>query len=408
MASYKREWIDNMFSEISQCSISISKTITQKEWKKLYKEMLPLAKKLDLGYLRKFNFEGVEGYCISRAAEVINEEGIFCPTQEPKLKLEGVYSQRSIISQSYIDTNLREEWCEKDIGSAFLGYAYSDHSLSTIMLGEEIEDTAYTESILALAFYMEAKLPEKIFVYGNFQYEYAVKAVNKINEFLKKPIRLPLICRPKDLMLQTKETNFSDKKQFEFFYKTYMGKTDAEYWELLHDNFSDEIINTVIKSNGNEEENHNPQKFISNDVKADKSTDSNDENTELQYDIELSVQLFNFKKGNSINPDLLKDIITVLHNVEPAKQQKGFSLLSQHTPLEQISGLARHAKSLLLLDDDWKHIIHNFKTNNNSLERYYPLFMVSCDTYGTLSNIVRALIVNDTLYSYCISIQKGK
>ena len=390
MSTYKHEWIDKMFPEVSSCSISISKTITQKEWKKIYKEILSLAKKLDLCYLRKFNFDGVEGNCISRAAEVTEEVGIFYPTKETRLKLEGIYSQRTIINQSYIGTKLMDEWSEQDKGSAFLGYAYSDHTLSTIILGDEIENETYIISILAIAFYMEARLPEKIFVYGNFPYEYAVNAVKKVNQVIKTPIQLPLICRAKDLMEKTQQTNFSEKEKCKFFRDTYIGKYDEEYWNLLHENFPDEIIPDSINNIATQ-----------NETTAQKADKDN-----IQYDIELSVQLFNFKKGNTINPDILKDIITVLNNVEPAKKQNGFTILSKYTPLEQVKRLAWHANSLLLLDTDWKHIINCFKTRKNALERYYPLFMVSCDTYGTLSNIVRALIVNDTLYKHCAKIQK--
>ena len=131
---------------------------------------------------------------------------------------------------------------------------------------------------------------------------------------------------------------------------------------------------------------------------------------ENQYDVELTTQLFNYKKGNSINPDLLKDIIAILNNIESAKEQNGYKLLSEKPPLEQIKRIAFHLANnnyfCALLDTDWKHIIHIFKTKKNALERYYSLFMVKCDPYEITSNIIRALMVNDDLYKYCVAKQK--
>lgn len=56
----KYNWHENLFPTTACCSISISKTITQKEWKKVYEEMLSLAKVLDLCTVKDFNYHGVK------------------------------------------------------------------------------------------------------------------------------------------------------------------------------------------------------------------------------------------------------------------------------------------------------------------------------------------------------------
>lgn len=410
--TYKKEWMHSLFYEVAHCSVSISKTITQKEWKKIYREIRTLTKKLDFSYLREFNFEGVKGQCISRADEAYQEFlGAILDPEYPVLKIEGLYSQRLLFGHSYIDKKLRKNWCEQKEGDAFLGYAHSDESLSIIMLGDELQNTTYIINVLAIAFFIEARLQEKAFVYGPFPYEYAVEAVNKINKYLKEPIGLPTVCRANDLMTLTQKTHFSEKEKCEFFYKTYMGKYDEECWKILHENFTDEIINEFYTkhtaANSDDENIPDIQEDISDDEKEIESKQDENEN---QYDIELSTQLCNYKKGNSINPDLLKDIIKILEDLAPAKEQDGYKKLSEDCPLDQLRKIAYHLVrndyTFALLDKDWKHIIHCFKTKKNALERYYPLFTVRCDPYEITSNIICALMVNDALYNYCVSQQK--
>ncbi|MBO4629310.1 MAG: hypothetical protein J5687_05095 [Treponema sp.] len=401
--NHKNEWMYSLFTEVADCSISISKSITQKEWKTIYKEVLALAKKLDFCYVKHFNYDGVKGQCLARSVEVSED---YYGTISPKLKLEGIYSQRVAVVPFSISKRLKKDSCEQETGSAFLGYAYDDYSLASEISGYELENQTYIRNILAIAFFIESMLPEKIFVNGSFPYEYVIEAVNTINQYLKKPIGLPLVCRAKDLVQQIQQTNFSDKEKFELFCKTYMGKLDEECWKVLYDSFPSDIIQKNLKNskNENDEETQESHKKISED--EDKKIETDEDNIDEHYDIEWTTQLFDFKKGDSIDPDLLENILTVLNNIEPAKKQKGYEGLSQNSPIDQIRKLAAYKNGLALLDTDWKHIIYCFKTKKNALERYYPLFMVSCDSYELTSNITRALMVNDALYKYCTSIYK--
>ena len=405
---HKNEWMYSMFTEVADCSISISKTITQKEWRKIYKEILPLAKKLDFCYVKQFNYDGVIGQCLARVAEVTED---YYGSIPPQIKLEGIYSQRLAIEPLQIHKMLNENSCEQETGSAFLGYAYDDDSLSYKIPGYELENHTFIINVLAIAFFIESRLPEKIFVYGSFPYRFALEAVKKINKFLKKTIGLPVVCRAKDLVLQIKQTNFSEKERFNLFCKTYMGNVDEECWKILYDNFPSDIIQDYREKHKDiyDNETQDSKETISDEKDEEvesEEVESEEVNPEEQYDIELTTQLFSFKKGNPINPDLLKNILTVFNNIEPAKNQQGYKSLSQDSPMTQIRKLSVYKEGLALLDSDWKHIIHCFKTKRKALERYYPLFMVSCDLYGIASNITRALMVNDSLYKYCSSIYK--
>ena len=102
--SYKKEWMDSLFYEVVQCWISISRTITQAEWKEIYKEIFALTKKLDLCYVKKFNFQGVEGQCLSHATEDFDEYlGIIYNPEYSRLKIEGLYSKRLAVGPVYND-----------------------------------------------------------------------------------------------------------------------------------------------------------------------------------------------------------------------------------------------------------------------------------------------------------------
>lgn len=356
----KYNWHENLFPTTACCSISISKTITQKEWEKVYEEMLSLAKVLDLCTVKDFNYHGVTGKWFERSKEIKDNHSCSHYYWKP----EGLYSERVAVATLKINRYLNEDDCGQSEGSAFLGYAYSDENLSSIMLGEEIEVPNYITSILALAFLVEARLPDKAFVYGDFDYKLALEAVEKINKHLKKAIGLPVVCRSEALMTLVKETNFSEEEKLKLFVNTYMGPANEDNEQIIQCN-------------------------------------SESDNSVKLYDIECTKELFNYKKGNSISPELLKLLQEHFATFAEARKQNGYRFLSTLSPREQIIGLSQQINILPLCDSDWKHIINQFNKHHNSLERYYPLFMVRYDLYSSSSNVVRALLINDELYEFC-------
>ena len=226
---------------------------------------------------------------------------------------------------------------------------------------------------------MEARLPDKIFVYGEFDYHLASEAVTKINKHLKKRIGLPTVCKPDALMSLIKETRFSEKEKFELFLDTYMGQKDEKYFKSLKENFSDEMTRSYTEQYKSE----------------------NNDTEDKKYDIEETIELFKYKKGNSIDPELLDKILSSFDILEAGKKQRGFALLSTVSPNEQIRHLAIQKQNIPLCDTDWKHIIHYFEKHKNGLERYYSLFMANKEPYTPTNNLVRALMVNDELYNFC-------
>ncbi|MBO4546474.1 MAG: hypothetical protein J5700_02735, partial [Treponema sp.] len=181
-----------------------------------------------------------------------------------------------------------------------------------------------------------------------------VEAVEKINKHLKKKIGLPIICRPEALMALIKETDYSEKEKLELF------------------------KNTCIKQ-----------------------TAQKKQAVTREYDVECTAELFNYKKGNSVAPEVVKLLKQTFDMLSAAKKQNGYKFLSGLPPTEQIRGLAWQSDFIPICDVDWKHIIDNFESRKDSLERYYPLFMVRCESYSSTSNIIRSLLINDDLYEFC-------
>lgn len=388
--NYLLKMISESF-ENADCTVYLSKTVTQEEWEKVYEEILTLSDALDLAYVEDFDIDGVKGKCLARAKEI--NEVIW---QEERLvwKAEGLYNGRKSITPLHLCRKLKPENCGKDEGSAFLGYAYKDESLAFQVMGGELQDINYITSILGIAFLIEARLPDKAFVHGNFFPEFAEKALLKINKLLKEPIELPVVCRPEVLIKYVMQANGTKEAKFSFFKNTYLYLETEEYWKALEENFSEDFIGDYIKKNRDEkiktiEENRKQKK----DKKYDKE--------KREYDIEWAEELFDYKNGMTINPDLLRQIVGAFDTFEAARKQDGYKYFSQFEPIEQLRRLAKQPKYFPIKDVDWIHCIEYFKTHDDGLERYYPLFMTRYEDYSPTCHMVRSFFINDELYEYC-------
>ena len=126
----KYNWIEDMFPTTATCGVSISRTITQEEWEKVYEETLSLAYDLDLCSVEDIDFHGFTAKCFARPKEV--KENYFGPVQY--WKADGLYSERVGVTPIRFFRKLGDGECGQPKGSAFLGFAFRDESLATRML----------------------------------------------------------------------------------------------------------------------------------------------------------------------------------------------------------------------------------------------------------------------------------
>ena len=390
--NYLRKWVEEVFPVSAQFSVSISKTITQEEWEKVYEETLSLAPQLDLCYVKDFDYEGVIGKCFALPEELDKDD---YDIERVLWRADGLYSKRIGICPVKFFKNLEKNDCGQEKGSAFLGYAHDDESLSSIIMGEELINEDYITSLLALAFLIEARLKDKAFVYGYFEYYLAQEALEKINKLLKEPIDMPVVCKPSELMAYVQTTNFSESEKFELYIHTYAGPIDQTFWNELEANFPKTTVEEFKKKN-------NPEP-----KKEEKESDSEerksafDEDSERKYDIEFTDELFDFKNGNTINPELLEQILGCFDVFKEARKQSGYEYLSPMTPIQQIRRLARQKEFIPIKDVEWQHVINYFKTESDALERYYPLVMARYEQYSATCNVACSLFINDELYAFC-------
>ena len=390
--NYIRKWIEEVFPVSAQFSISISKTISQKEWENVYEETLSLAPQLDLCYVKNFDYEGVIGKCFASSEELDKDD---YDIKRVLWRADGLYSKRIAICPVKFFKNLKKENCEQTKGSAFLGYAYDDQSLSTIILGQELINKSYITSILALAFLIEARLKDKAFIYGYFDYDVAQEALDKINKLLKVPIGMPVACKAGELMAYVQTTNLSKTEKIKLFIDTYVGPKDVAFWTEMEANFSKTTVDKLKKKNTPKTR---KQEKMSD---SKKSKSIFDEDAERKYDIEFTDELFDYKNGKTINPELLEQILECFDVFKTARMQGGYTHLSTMTPMQQIRRLARQKEFIPIKDIEWQHVINYFKTENNALERYYPLIMAKYELCSATCNVTCALLINDELYEFC-------
>lgn len=390
--NYLRKWVEQVFPVSAQFFISLSKTITQQEWENVYEETLSLAPQLDLCYVKDFYYDGVIGKCFAPPKALDKDD---YDIKRVLWRADGLYSKRIGINTVRFIRYLKKENCGQENGSAFLGYAYNDESLSSIMMGQELINKSYITSILALAILIEARLKDKVFLYGNFDYYIAQEALDKINKLLKEPIGMPVVCEADKLMTYVQTTNFPKTKKFELFINTYVGPMNETFWNVLEANFSKSTIENFKKKNSPKPK---KQETESEPVKTKSVFD---EDSERKYDIEFTDELFDYTKGKTINPELLDQILGCFDVFKEARKQSGYTYLSSMVPLEQIKRLARQKEFIPLKDVEWQHVINYFKTKSDALERYYPLVMVSYELYSPTCHVACALFINDELYFYC-------
>ena len=390
--NYLRKWVEEVFPVSAQFSVSISKTITQEEWEKVYEETLSLAPQLDLCYVKDFDYEGVIGKCFALPEELDKDD---YDIERVLWRADGLYSKRIGICPVKFFKNLEKNDCGQEKGSAFLGYAHDDESLSSIIMGEELINEDYITGLLALAFLIEARLKDKAFVYGYFEYYLAQEALEKINKLLKEPIDMPVVCNPVKLMEYVQTTKLSKTEKFKLYIHTYAGPMNQAFWNELETNFSKTTIEKFKKKNSPK-----PRKQ-EKESDSEKTKSVFDEDSERKYDIEFTDELFDFKNGNIINPELLDQILGCFDVFKEARKQSGYEYLSPMTPIQQIRRLARQKEFIPIKDVEWQHVINYFKTESDALERYYPLVMARYEQYSATCNVACSLFINDELYAFC-------
>ena len=340
---------------------SISNSVTQEEWTKVYEESLALANKINLADWGKFYYKGIRHYAYCKVKEQtekeFDKEKHFWQASSDyqylntgdvfRLKREiDNYDENAapaILEQLHLSTDVRSKICENQIKKRCLRI---------------FRDTYYIK-LLAILCFMESKLKEKIFIHGDFDIQDCEKAVKIINNNLDDQIELPARCCFTRLFSIVRKIDISDEEKIYLMEKTYLGNINFNYKKLIEESFGKETLNNFWKYRFKENEigSYNFQQAL-----------------ESYFSYGLAFKdLINYIQINNTKEDylkLLKSIIEAENNRNRYSRNVGISRDPKNDIVHGFSLGFRH--SLFGPDTTDAFIFKNFTIDNyvNELSKY--------------------------------------
>ncbi len=230
---------------------SISYSVTQEEWEKVYEETLELAKKLNLADWSKFYYKGIRHYAYCKVKEEteveFDEENHYWLTcAEYNHLADGEYFR--------LDRELNNMKYNKDAGPAILREIDSYTNVSSKPYENQtnyhVTDHCkgfYFIRLLAILCLMESRLKEKVFIYGDVNKRDCETAVELANKHLKEPIELPARCDYNRLYEIVKTIDIPEEEKLYLMENAYLGEIDLEYKAFIENNFNQNIISQFWK-----------------------------------------------------------------------------------------------------------------------------------------------------------------
>lgn len=229
---------------------SISNSITQKKWEKVYEETLVLAQQLNLADWDRFYYKGVRSYA-------------YCKVRERTEKEHGKEKHFWLACGDYIKMTdgeyfrLNREITEynKNAGPAIIcelestaKTIYSNIDEQIDIRGKKIYGGAYFIRLMAILCFIESKLKEKIYIYGDINKQACEDAVKLANKFLKEPIELPARCDCNRLYEIVKNIEIPEEEKIFLMEKAYLGEIDLDYKKFIVEHFDKKIIKKFWKN----------------------------------------------------------------------------------------------------------------------------------------------------------------
>ena len=227
---------------------SISYSVTQKEWEKVYEETLELAKKLNLADWSKFYYKGIRHYAYCKVKEEteveFDEENHYWLTcAEYNHLADGEYFR--------LDRELNNMKYNKDAGPAILRIIDSYTNVSSEDYKNQTDYNVtdhckgfYFIRLLAILCLMESRLREKVFIYGDVNKSDCETAVELANKHLKEPIELPARCDYNRLYEIVKTIDIPEEEKLDLIENAYLGEIDLKYKKFIEEKFDK---NTIIQ-----------------------------------------------------------------------------------------------------------------------------------------------------------------
>ena len=227
---------------------SVSYSVTQEEWEKVYEETLFLADKLDLADWKKFYYKGIRHYAYCRIKEETDndwgeEKHFWCTCSEYVYMSDGEYFR--------LNRELNKHKYNKNAGPAILTLLNSyDYKLYEKEIKNHTTRTwgvPYFFRLLAILCLLENRLKEKVYIYGDMTKEDCEHAIKIANQYLKEPIGLPARCDYNRLYEIIKTIDISEERKISLIREAYLGDKNLKFKKFVEDNFDKKVINNYWK-----------------------------------------------------------------------------------------------------------------------------------------------------------------
>lgn len=119
-----------------------------------------------------------------------------------------------------------------------------------------------------------------------------------------------------------------------------------------------------------------------------------------EYEITTYRELAGYRDGDRIQPVLRDELLKYYQFYQSLTEESRFQELMNKDAKERGLFIIRHNESVLLMEEEWRRIFAEIRSNRESFGRYYPMVRVRIPS-NEVAILVRALVLNDPLFWYC-------
>lgn len=227
--------------------MSVSKSVTPKEWLDVYQETLKLVRAFPLAELREVPIRGIPTTCWVPSEERETHRGWNRDKTITGWFAEGDYEYLRTAECYFLPRDLVAE-CQYEEGAsdAILGsYDWvGDRDDRCYSLWDaKTQGEPYHMYLLAIACLIESRLGRKAYVYGDITRGQCERAVRMANEHLDMKIHTPDRCDRDRLLARIDDLPLGEAKKLQQFVRVYLGKQDAEFGTSIRNHFSEQACN---------------------------------------------------------------------------------------------------------------------------------------------------------------------
>ena len=353
-------------------SLAVSNSVSTAEWVQAYEETLRFLKIFPLAERRKVNVKGIDTICLIPTAE--KEEPAWWLGKNAK-RIGWTASGDYETMQTADDISLFRDFVQGDLfdqeaGDAMLGaiadcmdYSWEDPRFQKVRthgadnIWQTISHLSSGDRCL-----LEARLGDKIFIYGDITRSQCLRATELINQYLDEPIQPPSRCVPDRFYERVEGLPFSTEEKQKIYASLLLGEN------------ADELLIQRLYERG----------------KVDK-----------EYDISDYEDLLRYKPGghdSSGSGAAAKKSYGVCQHILQAEADL-VDRLMRDTAYNRCKWLVSENTSILLRDKDWEKIFADIENNKESFKRYYPFTCLRINS-GDQIAMIRAMALNDDFLAW--------